>query len=352
MSVIKRDMAHEIVADGSAHVTLQTVAKLARVSPSTVSRILNGTAGVSQAKRDSVEDAIRVLGFRPNQIARSLAGGRTMTIGVLTQYIDSPFYGAGIRGIEDVLTEAGYAPIVTSGFWDIRQERDRVQSLLARRVDGLIILTSRLPDEELLEIANQLPVVVTGRGLESPSLQTLNVDNVNAGWTAAKHLINLGHQDLAVITGPPDHQDSDERLKGIWLAIEGHGGTVDQGLIVPGDYNEQGGHRAMRQIISRNQSFTGVVTLNDQMAFGAMLALQQAGLRVPDDISVVGMDDVAHSAYTIPPLTTVSLPMHDIGRRAATMLLDVLSGPDKSVHSEILETSMIIRGSTRRLSVK
>ena len=107
MSVIKRDMAHEIVADGSAHVTLQTVAKLARVSPSTVSRILNGTAGVSQAKRDSVEDAIRVLGFRPNQIARSLAGGRTMTIGVLTQYIDSPFYGAGIRGIEDVLTEAG-----------------------------------------------------------------------------------------------------------------------------------------------------------------------------------------------------------------------------------------------------
>ena len=350
MSMIKSD-CHERVSDGSAHVTLQTVAKLARVSPSTVSRILNGTAGVSQAKRDSVEDAIRVLGFRPNQIARSLAGGRTMTVGVLTQYIDSPFYGAGIRGIEDVLTEAGYVPIVTSGFWDIRQERDRVQSLLARRVDGLIILTSRLPDEELLEIANQLPVVVTGRGLESPSLQTLNVDNVNAGWTAAKHLINLGHQDLAVITGPSDHQDSDERLKGIWLAIEGHG-AVDQGLIVPGDYNEQGGHRAMRQIISRNQSFTGVVTLNDQMAFGAMLALHQAGLRVPDDVSVVGMDDVAHSAYTIPPLTTVSLPMHDIGRRAAIMLLDVLSGPDKSMHSEILETSMIIRGSTRRLSVK
>ena len=350
MSMIKSD-CHERVSDGSAHVTLQTVAKLARVSPSTVSRILNGTAGVSQAKRDSVEDAIRVLGFRPNQIARSLAGGRTMTVGVLTQYIDSPFYGAGIRGIEDVLTEAGYAPIVTSGFWDIRQERDRVQSLLARRVDGLIILTSRLPDEELLEIANQLPVVVTGRGLESPCLQTLNVDNVNAGWTAAKHLINLGHQDLAVITGPPDHQDSDERLKGIWLAIEGHG-AVDQGLIVPGDYNEQGGHRAMRQIISRNQSFTGVVTLNDQMAFGAMLALHQAGLRVPDDVSVVGMDDVAHSAYTIPPLTTVSLPMHDIGRRAAIMLLDVLSGPDKSMHSEILETSMIIRGSTGRLSVK
>lgn len=332
-------------------VTVQTVADLAGVSVSTVSRILNGTAKVSQGKRKSVEEAIRRLGFRPNQIARSLAGGRSMTVGVLTQYIDSPFYGPGIRGIEEVLSGAGYIPIFTSGFWDIRQERKRLQSLMERRVDGLIILTSRLPDEELLKLASQLPVVVTGRGIKCPNLHCLDFDNVAAGRTAAEYLVNLGHHELAVISGPNDHKDSDERLKGICLAVEAKNYAINDSLVIAGDYNEQGGYRAMSQIMSRGLSFSAIIALNDQMAIGAMSALQQAGLRVPDDVSVVGIDDVAHSAFTSPPLTSISLPMHSLGQRAAAILLDVFTGYSQGVRRELLEHSITIRASTRRIEV-
>jgi len=351
VSVNLTNIDERIPREFGNQVTLQAVARAAGVSPSTVSRILNGTAKVSQGKRKSVEEAISRLGFRPNQIARSLAGGRTMTIGVLTQYIDSPFYGAGIRGIEEVLSDAGYIPIFTSGFWDIRQERKRLQSLMERRVDGLIILTSRLHDEELLKLASQLPVVVTGRGIKFPNLYSLDFDNAAAGRIAAEHLVDFGHHDLAVISGPKDHKDSDERLKGICLAVEAKNYAINDSLVVVGDYNEQGGYRAMRQIISRNLSFSAIIALNDQMAFGAMLALQQAGLRVPDDVSVVGIDDVTHSAFTIPPLTSVSLPMHSVGRRAAAILLDVFTGDSLCVQSEILEPTMTIRASTRRIVV-
>ena len=348
MSVIKSDVAHERVPDESAPVTLQTVAKLARVSPSTVSRILNGTAGVSQAKRDSVEDAIRILGFKPNFVARSLAGGRTHSVGVLTQYIDSPFYGAGIRGIEDVLTAAGYVPIVTSGFWDAKQELLRIESLIERRVDGLIVLTSRLSDEALRGLAQRLPVVVTGRNLESKNLWSLNFENFNAGQIAADHLFDLGHRDLGVISGPSDHKDSADRLDGIRASANKRGIDLHPSAVVVGDYSEQGGHRAMKNMISTGHHFTGIVALNDQMAFGAMLALQQAGLRVPDDISIVGMDDVSHSAFTLPPLTTVELPIHRTGRNAAETIIRMLSDDLTRPGSQMLESRLIARESTRR----
>lgn len=349
MSVIKRDMAHEIAADGSAHVTLQTVAKLAGVSPSTVSRILNGTAGVSQAKRASVERAIQVLGFKPNFVARSLAGGRTLSVGVLTQYIDSPFYGKGIRGIEDVLTAAGYVPIVTSGFWDKTQERQRIQNLIDRRVDGLIILTSRLSDDELISLGQRLPVVVTGTDLESEHLGSLNFENFIAGRIAADHLFELGHKDIVVISGPSDHKDSDDRLDGIRASAMERGLRLGMSSVVVGDYSEQGGHRATKTMIAGGQKFSGIIALNDQMAFGALLALQQAGLRVPEDISIVGMDDVSHSAFTVPPLTTVELPIHETGRRAAEILLKKFSGDPMKSESQSLKSRLITRDSTRRL---
>ena len=349
MSVTKGRMYREVSADGS-HVTLQTVAELAGVSPSTVSRILNGTAGVSQSKRVSVESAIQVLGFKPNFVARSLAGGRTLSVGVLTQYIDSPFYGAGIRGIEDVLTAAGYVPIVTSGFWDQTQERQRIQNLIDRRVDGLIILTSRLSDEELIALGQRLPVVVTGRDLEAEHLASLNFENFVAGCIAAEHLFDLGHKDIAVISGPSDHKDSDDRLDGIRASAMDRGLRLSMSSVVVGDYSERGGHRAMKTIIAGGQKFSGIIALNDQMAFGALLALQQAGLRVPEDISIVGMDDVSHSAFTVPPLTTVELPIHETGRRAAEILLKKLSGAPMQTDAQLLRSRLVTRHSTRRIS--
>ena len=333
----------------ASNVTVQTVAKLAGVSVSTVSRILNGTAKVSDAKRIAVEHAILELGFRPNPVARSLAGGSTMSVGVLTQYIDSPLYGAGIRGIEEVLTANGYDPIVTSGLWDEDRESQRINSLLERKVDGLVILTSRLADEDLAVIARRVPMVVTGRTLEYENISSINFDNFLAGELAAQHLLNLGHRDLAVIVGPYDHKDSSERYNGIARACLDKGIKLDDRLVFCGGYHEQGGHSATRSILATGVSFSAIVALNDQMAFGSMLALRQAGLRVPDDVSIVAIDDVPHSSYTSPPLTSVAQPVYDMGKLAASLILDAIRGGSKSNSSRAVAPSLVNRDSTRLL---
>jgi LacI family transcriptional regulator len=332
--------------------TLHMVAERAQVSPSTVSRILNGTARVSEKKRIAVEKAISDLGFRPNPTARSLAGGKTMTIGVLTQYIDSPFYGAASRGIEDVLTEFGYAPIVTSGSWNPALERDRIKSLLDRKVDGLIVLTSQLSDKDLLDISRRVPLVVTGRNLRGENLTSINFDNFKSGQLAAQHLLNLGHTQLAVILGALNHADSDLRYQGILQELEARNVDIDPSLVVVGDYHESGGHRAMKQIISAGKPFSGVIALNDQMAFGAMLAMSQAGLRVPEDVSIVGMDNIAHSAFTTPPLSSVSQPIYEIGRATARSLLGAMAQrnwTESPSQSGYLGPELLARNSTRRL---
>jgi len=337
---------------GEGPATLHMVAERAQVSPSTVSRILNGTARVSEKKRRAVEKAISDLGFRPNPTARSLAGGKTMTIGVLTQYIDSPFYGAAIRGIEDVLTESGYAPIVTSGSWDPVLERDRIKNFLDRKVDGLIVLTSQLSDKDLLDISRRVPLVVTGRNLRGENLTSINFDNFKSGQLAAQHLLNLGHTQLAVILGALNHADSELRYQGILQELEARNVDIDPSLVVVGDYHESGGHRAMKQIISAGKPFSGVIALNDQMAFGAMLAMSQAGLRIPEDVSIVGMDNIAHSAFTIPPLSSVSQPIYEIGKATAVTLLRTLVRKDwidSSEQSNYLEPELYPRNSTRRL---
>jgi len=350
MSVTKGRMSSEISADGGTYVTLQTVADLAGVSPSTVSRILNGTARVSQSKRASVENAIQVLGFRPNLVARSLAGGKTMSVGVLTQYIDSPFYGAGLRGIEEILSDHGFIPIVTSGLWERERERESLLSLVERKVDGLIILTSRLTDSDLKRISERLPVIVTGRDLYGDNLHSINFDDVAAGKIVAEHLAHLGHRDIAVLTGPADHTDSEERLSGILSQLRDVGIQVDDRLIVMSDFTERGGHRAMRSIISKDIPFSAVAALNDQMALGAILALRQAGLRVPEDVSVIGMDDLPSAAFFSPPLTSVSQPIYEMGRQAAGMLLNMVLAEDGEIPRKTsLEPSLAVRDSTKRV---
>lgn len=336
-------------ADGP--VTLQVVARQAGVSPSTVSRILNGTAKVSEAKRASVERAIESLGFRPNLVARSLAGGRTMTVGVLTQYIDSPFYGAGVRGIEEILTGRGFTPIVTSGLWDEDRERRSLWDFVERKVDGLIVLTSRLSDDELKAFAEKLPLVVTGRDLGPAEVQSIDFDNRLAGRVAAEHLVNLGHREIAVITGMRDHKDSDERLEGILTEVESAGLSIDRRLVVVGDYHERGGHRAMRSVIAAGVPFSAVIALNDQMALGAMLALRQSGLRVPEDVSVVGMDDLPAAAFYAPPLTTVAQPVYQMGKTAAELLLRRLAGELVGPQpAQIVEPYLAVRESTKRVT--
>lgn len=338
-------MNHTDSLEKNRRATLSEVAERAGVSPSTVSRILNGTARVHEAKKAKVREAIAALNFRPDPSARSLAGGRAMSIGVLTQFIDSPFYGEAMRGIEDVLLKDGYAPLFVSGHWNEKEEGRRIDMLQDRKVDGIIVLSGRLTDDTLIEIARSLPVVVTGRRLAAPNLYSTDFDNEEGARLAVRHLHSLGHTRVAFISGPLDHADAERRLHGYRHEVSDLGMDDDKTLVVYSDFQESGGYRAMTQLIQSGAAFSGVIAANDQMAYGARLALYRSGLRVPEDVSLVGFDDLQHSAFTLPPLTTVRQSIYQIGSRAAFAMLELLDG--RTPATDQVPAELVVRESTR-----
>lgn len=329
---------------GSRTVTLEQVARHAGVSPSTVSRILNGTAVVSDDKKQAVEAAIRILGFVPNPVARGLAGGRSLSVGVVTQAIDSPFYGAALRGIEDTLDAAGYIPLFVSGHWNAEAEARCIEVLRSRRVDGIIVLTGRLSDAALRAVARSLPVVVTGRPLKAPGLVSLKFDDASGARLATEHLLSLGHRQIAFIGGDPLHGDAQERERGFREACAAAGVVVDEALMEAGGYLEEGGRLAMERLLASGRRFSAVFTANDQMGFGVALALHRRGLRLPQDLSLVGFDDLYTSAYSIPPLTTVHQPVQDLGRTAAAAMLQMLRG--EKPQASLPAPRLVVREST------
>jgi LacI family transcriptional regulator len=332
-------------AGKSATVTIEMVAKAAGVSPSTVSRILNGTAKVSEEKKSIVTRTIERLKFVPNPTARLLAMGRSMTIGVVAQSIDSPFYGEGLRGIEDVLAASEFAVLFTSGHWNARSEQRCVDQLLSRRVDGLIFLTTSLPGPALRSIAEEVPVVVTGRHIKGERLVCLEFDNEGGARLATEHLISLGHQKIAFVAGLPGHNDAEQRFKGYRQALIEAGLSFNPDLVRPGQYREAGGESAMYELLDSGQAFSAVIAANDQSAYGAMLALYRRGIRVPQDVSVVGFDDLLQSAYTIPPLTSVHQAIYETGQMAARAIVDLIAGA--SPNGRLPAPSLSIRESTR-----
>jgi LacI family transcriptional regulator len=332
---------------GEAAVTLHQVAQAAGVSASTVSRILNGTAKVHADKMQAVQAAIVALGFRPNPVARGLAGGRTLSIGVVTQTISSPFYGEALHGIEDELERAGYIPIFVSGHWHEAGERKALEALLSRRVDGIIVLAGRLPDAELHAHAQQVPMVVVGRELSGPRLFSLNFDNLTGALLATQHLIECGHRRIAFIAGDPAHQDALDRHAGYRRALEEAGIAYDPALVMPADFTESSGLLAVNRLLDSRLSFTAIFAANDQTAIGAALGLYRRNVRVPDDVSLVGFDDLAPAKFSVPPLTTVRQSVYEMGSQSAVAMLQMLRGEAPQV--ALPSPQLVPRESTRRL---
>ncbi|HUX82108.1 MAG TPA: LacI family DNA-binding transcriptional regulator [Halothiobacillus sp.] len=325
--------------------TLEMVAAKAGVSPSTVSRFLNGTATVSEAKRMAIEAAIKKLNFVANPIASGLAGGKSRCIGVVTQAIDSPFYGRGLMGIEEVLIAADYVPLFVSSHWREQDEMRCISSLEGRRVDGIIILTACLPDKTLLDVAKRTPMVITGRDLGSGQLISLKFDHYNGARMATEHLISLGHRQIAFLKGTPSHPDATERLNGYRAALKAHDIPYDPKLTARGDFGEASGEKATQLLFNSGVKFSAIFAANDQMAYGAYSALYQLGLRIPDDISVVGFDDLPASSFISPPLTTVKHSIYEIGKIAAQTMIQLIGGSAPS--PEAPPPELIIRKSTQ-----
>ena len=288
--------------------TLLDVARQAGVSPSTVSRILNGTARVSDDKRDAVLAAIAKMKFAPNQMAQGLKKGRSMTIGIVVQDISSPFFDESLRGVDDGLKDTGYASVIVSGHWNAQEEADRIRLLLARKVDGIILLSGRISDQSVLDFAH--------------------------------------HRRIAFVAGPANNTDAAERLTGYQKALREADIAPDPKLMAEGDFHEASGMLAMNHLFDSQQQFTAVFAANDLSAYGVRLCLYRKGIRVPDDISLVGFDDLPGSSYTTPPLTTIRQPLYDIGRIATEALLGLING--EAVQAAIPPLELIVRETTRR----
>ena len=324
--------------------TLRMVAREAGVSASTVSRIINGTVNVSDGLKQAVEAAIAKFDFRPNAAARGLALGKTLTIGVVAQAIDSPFYGEGLRGIEASLRASGYAPLFMSGNWHEEDEDRCMRELIARGVDGIIVFAGQLDDAKLKRSAKDVSVVVTGRQLRSPGLFSLQIDDAQGATLAVQHLIELGHRRIAFITGSENHPDAIERLGGYRKALEDAGLDFDPKLVAVGDWHEEGGLRATLELLDAKVDFTALFCINDQTAYGALLGLYRKGLSVPGDVSVVGFDDLPSSPYRVPPLTSVRQSIGELGEQSVQAILQLLAGNRPRLSPPPVE--LVIREST------
>lgn len=324
--------------------TIRDIAERANVSISTVSRVLNEPDMVKASKREAVLAAMRELNYQPNILAQRLAGGQSLTVGVLTQFINSPHFGAMTRGILQGLNASGYSVIFADGSFDPTSEQEMVENLISRRIDGLIILEGRLPDHLLQTLNEQIPLFMVGRRIEGMEDRCLCMDQYAAAYHATQYLLGLGHIHIAHIMGITEHRDAIDRRDGYLQALIDAGIEPDPDLLVQGDFQEQSGVLAVEMLLTRRRTFSAIFAANDQMAIGARLALYRRGIRVPDDVSIVGFDDQPQSAYVTPPLTTVRQPAFHMGEAAAQSMLRLMSGASTNVPE--FKGELIIREST------
>ncbi len=327
--------------------TVHQVARVAGVSAATVSRMLNGTAKVSEDKRQAIEQAISQLNYTPNVLAQNLKTGSSRTIGILTQSLVSGYFAEAMAGVDESLQGTGYAPLIVSGHWHADEEVARIELLIARRVDGLVILSGKLKDEQILQLSQRVPIVAFGRDLEGPRSYGFSLDNYRGACEAVEHLVSHGHRDIAFIAGPPDHQDALARLAGYRDTLAKHNIKQRRKLIEAGDFSESGGFAAVERLLVSKQPFSAIFAANDLTAYGARLALYERDIAVPGEVSVVGFDDLHSSRYTTPPLTTVRQPLFDVGQRLGRAILTMIAG--EPLDPEVPQLSLVVRSSVRSL---
>lgn len=327
--------------------TIREVSKHAQVSVATVSRVVNGNKWVAEATRQRVLEAMAELGYQPNSFARSLATNKSETIGMVVGDLAGPFFGEMMQYAEQAVRDAGKHLIITSGHSTLEEERDAVQFLLKRRCDALILHLDLMPDAEIVELSSgkATPMILVNRLVPELAEQCVYLDNEAGGFLATEHLLEQGHQRIACITGPLYKADARERLAGYRRALASAGVPFDEQLVVEGDFMEPGGEVAVNTLLQRKVDFSAVVVGNDLMAIGAYNGFKQAGMRIPQDVSLVGYDDVLMSGYLEPALTTVRVPVAEFGSEAGRLALKLGEGIDCEIHNRFMPT-LIERGST------
>jgi LacI family transcriptional regulator len=334
--------------------TLRDVARLAGVHPGTVSRALNPqTRGlVNERTARRVLAAAEQLGYRPNPIARGLRTNRSHTIGVLVPDLMNPLFAAVVRGIEDGLREAGYTPLIANTDNDTQRERVAYEAMSARQVDGFIAATARRDHWLLADRApSGVNVVLVNRRVDSDKIPAVTGDDHAGIRLAVEHLAELGHRRIAHLAGSQVLYTGWSRHHGFLDAMSARGLEVDPALIVFSEaFTEREGARCCGELLDRRRDFTAIVAGNDLLALGCYDALEERGLRCPDDVSVVGYNDMPFADRFQPPLTTVRVPHYELGTTAAELMLEQLQGLGAPPRQLLLAPELVIRGSTAAAS--
>jgi LacI family transcriptional regulator len=327
--------------------TMNDVARAADVSIATVSHVINGTRFVSPERMERVQAAMLELNYTPDATARSLRVGRTSTIGLVIPDNSNPFFAELARRIEEAGFDAGYTTIVGNSGERPERERRYVSTLLSRRVDGLVLAPRRgvEPQRTALLATAGIPIVVIDRDDVAPGADVVMHDDAGGGRLAAQHLVELGHERIACIAGPPGQGPGPGRVDGFLAALREDGIVVGEEAIAAGDYHFAAGRKATADLLERGVDFTALFAANDLMAAGAVRELTSRGRSVPADVSVVGFDDAPLAEMVSPTLTTVRQPLEAMADTAVALLLARLAGADGPRERRVLETSLIRRES-------
>ena len=327
---------------------ISQVAKQAGVSTATVSRVVSGTNGrVSLETRALVVRAVEQLGYAPNSAAKNLRTQRSGKILVTVPDISNPFFSLILQGIEDAAMKAGYAVLIGDTQHDATREERYAQMLYQKQADGLIFLGHRLPMEAWRQARAQrsMPIVNGCEFSRRLGVPSVHIDNAKAATEAMDHLYSLGHRRVAVVTGPLVSPLSRDRLRGA-IAGARAAGARKHLVVVNGDFSISSGTIAATRLLARKPAPTAVFCFNDEMAIGVMQTARRRGIRVPEDLSVVGFDDIRFARYLDPPLTTITQPMREIGEGCVRLLLEILSGNPAAAESVTLQHQLTVRSST------
>jgi LacI family transcriptional regulator len=328
--------------------TMTDVANKAGVSVATVSRALKGDgSAVSPETRERVLRAVAELDYHPNHLPRNLRARSSRIFGLVISDIGNPFFTAIARGCEDVAQREGYNLVLSNTDEDEQRELASLQTMAAERAAGVVLASTGRENAGVRRlISTGIPVVALDRRIEGVHVDTVVVDNETAAYEAVRHLIRLGHERIAMVGGPEEASPIRERQAGYERALREHRLRHSHGLVRYGDLRERGGHRATLELLASDDPPTAIFSVNNLTTLGVLTAIRELGRRAPDDVSVLGFDDVPTGELLDPPLTVVRQPTYQLGARATELLLRRVREPEAPVQEVVLAASLVIRPST------
>ncbi len=331
----------------STNVDIHTVARLANVSIATVSRTVNHIPTVNPKMAKRVWEVIKELNYFPNTQARSLVSGRSRLLGLIVSEITNPFFPELIQGFEDVAVEHGYEVLIGSTNYDPERMKSCIRRLVERKAEGVAVMTFGIEEPLLEQLADRkVPLVFVDVGPERPGISLLKVDYFHGIRQGVQHLAALGHRDIAFVTGPHQLHSAQSRLAAFHRATRECGIVVDAERIIEGDHTMDGGMIAAEKLLADAKLPTAVMCSNDVTAIGVLHTAYRAGLRVPDDLSVIGFDDVHITRMTIPPLTTIQMSCFELAKEAVLALRAHIEGTPPPKREYPIDTNLVVREST------